>query len=759
MRNNNIFFVTLPIMKNRFDFILLSLSYLLAVCTFISCDGTKHLADDELLLVSNQITTEGNQIEVNGLQDYIIQKPNTKWFSTLKVPLGIYSLSGRDTTKFFNRLMRKWGEKPVALDSALTLSSTENLRNVVMARGFLDAHVDVTQNVKNRRVKQEYRIFPDSIYRINDISYYIADKSIDSLLKSNGVFLNNSLQRGDVFSIISLQEERRQVSNWLNNNGYRYFNKEMITYDADTSRTEHIVNLRMNIGLFRRSSNEMLRNHPRFKIRNISYVTPEGTIPDIRYKTLDANTVFQSGDLYSEKDVQKTYNKFARLQYIKSTNVTFQEIDDTLSETDDKYLDATVVISKRKKHSIQIQPEGTNTAGDLGAAILVTYDNRNVFRGCEMFSLQARAAFEAIRGLEGYSDNNYEEYGIETKLTFPMLVVPGISRSYHRRHTTTTDLVISYNLQNRPEFHRRVMRGAWRYNWNNSSGKVSHKLEAIDLNFVSMPWISATFKHDYLESSDTRNAILKYSYENLLIMKTGYSISYNDGVNSVKASVETAGNLLNTLGGMFRFPTDEEGKRKVAGVVFAQYIKTDIDYTHLIRFDAGNTLALHSRIGIAYAYGNSNIIPYEKRYFSGGANSVRGWGVRELGPGRFRGRDGHIDFINQTGDVRIDLNAELRSDLFWKFQGAVFIDAGNIWNIRKSSDQPSGQLTLRGLYEDLAVAYGVGLRLNFDYFILRLDLGMKAINPVYTTYKEHFPIAYPKFSRDKTLHFAVGLPF
>ena len=173
-----------------------------------------------------------------------------------------------------------------------------------------------------------------------------------------------------------------------------------------------------------------------------------------------------------------------------------------------------------------------------------------------------------------------------------------------------------------------------------------------------------------------------------------------------------------------------------------RYAKADVDYTYNYRIDERNTLALHSRIGIAMPYGNSTILPYEKRYFSGGANSVRGWSVRELGPGCYHGKDGRIDFINQTGDLRLDLNAELRSSLFWKFQGAIFIDAGNIWTVRQYADQPGGLFTLSSLYKEIAVAYGVGLRLNFDYFILRLDLGMKAISPYYTTTEEHLSLIH-----------------
>ena len=179
----------------------------------------------------------------------------------------------------------------------------------------------------------------------------------------------------------------------------------------------------------------------------------------------------------------------------------------------------------------------------------------------------------------------------------------------------------------------------------------------------------------------------------------------------------------------------------------------------MIKFDEHNSLALHADFGIAYPYGNSKVLPFEKRYFAGGANSVRGWSVRRLGPGKFKGTDGRIDFINQTGDMKLDLNAELRSYLFWKFNGALFIDAGNIWTLRNYEEQQGGQFSFKEFYKQIAVAYGIGLRLNFDYFVLRFDMGMKAINPAYETKKDHYAIFHPDFSRDFTFHFAVGLPF
>lgn len=724
-----------------------------------SCDGTKHLAEGESLLVSNRIVSTDKDYNVSSLYDYIVQKPNTKWFSTLKVPLGIYTLSGRDTTKTINRILQKWGEAPVCLDTTKVAASQENLRQILFNQGFLDAGVEVEQHARKRRVKVDYILFPKQQYVIRSVSYNIRDNRIDSLLRANNVLEGGGLKAGEYFSVTGLSSERKRISTWLNNNGYRYFNKEFISYHVDSCKAGHYVDVSLHIELFRRNNNENYTSHPYYHIRNIRYTSPQEQKLRIRPSVLNVNTVFREGELYDESKIQKTYRRFADLGIVRSTNISFVEVNDSNNQDDNGLLDAVISISQHNTHNVTLQPEGTNTAGDLGAALSLTYENRNVFHGSELFSLSARGAFEAIKGLEGYANNNYEEYGIEAKLSFPEFLCPNISEDYRRRHKSTTEFLLSYNKQNRPEFDRRVFSGKWRYRWSSSTNRVGYTLDFINVDYVSMPWISDTFKRDYLDSKDNRNAILRYNYENLLIMKLGFSFNYNDGIHYLKVSMESAGNLLKALSKPLKFKTNDMGQYEFLKVAYAQYAKADVDYTYNYRIDERNTLALHSRIGIAMPYGNSTILPYEKRYFSGGANSVRGWSVRELGPGCYHGKDGRIDFINQTGDLRLDLNAELRSSLFWKFQGAIFIDAGNIWTVRQYADQPGGLFTLSSLYKEIAVAYGVGLRLNFDYFILRLDLGMKAISPYYTTTEEHYPISNPNFKRDYALHFAVGLPF
>ena len=561
------------------------------------------------------------------------------------------------------------------------------------------------------------------------------------------------LKPGMRFTVEALDNERKRISNLLIDDGYFRFNKDFIHFSADTITGRKDIAVTLHLMNYKANSNAPETPHSRYEIRKINYLSNDSDRIHLRHQVLLNATALKEGSPYSASALQRTYNNFARLQAVKYTNIRFVEAPDS------GMLDCNIQISTNKPSTISFQPEGTNTAGDLGAAASLTYTNRNLFRGSEQLSIELRGAYEAITGLEGYQDQNYQEYSIESKLVFPRFVAPLLSKNFRRRQTANTEYSVAWDLQNRPEFHRRVFSMAWRYRWAEPRHHLNWRFDLLDLNYVYMPWISETFKRDYLDDVDNRNAILRYNYEDIFIMKMGFGLTYSDGVDAFRLNVESSGNLLSAFSKALNFKINSQGQRTFINIAYAQYAKADFDYTHLVRFDDRNVLALHAGIGVAYPYGNSKVLPFEKRYFSGGANSVRGWGVRELGPGGYKGNDGRIDFINQTGDMKLDLNAEYRTPLFWKFEGALFVDAGNIWTLRKYDEQPNGQFKLDKFYKQIAAAYGMGLRLNFDYFILRFDMGMKAINPAYESGDEHWAIIHPKLSRDFAFHFAVGLPF
>ncbi len=697
------------------------------------CSSTKDLPEGAYDVAQVSVECSNKDVDASTLREYVQQKPNTKI-------LGIF---------------HKIKAKPVVYDSLLTSQSVADITNAVKNLGYLQARVRAENTIDGKKIRTKYIVDTDEPYFITSFATDIRDEAVRQLVAANSDILA-PLQTGRPFSVYSLNDTRNQLTSLLNDNGYYRFNKDYVDFTVDTMAHNTGVGVLLTLYPYHTSADSIYDPHTQYTIRNVNFLSSDSTRLHIRPRVLRYNTTIHPGDLYSNSAVRRTYNNFSHLQAVRYTNISFTEVPDS------NLLDCNIQISTTKPSSISIQPEGTNTAGDFGAALILGYTNNNLFRGSEVFSVEARGAFEAIRGLEGYSDQNYQEYSLEAKLTFPRFVVPSHAAQRRVQQTMTnhsTELALSYNLQNRPEFHRRLFSASWRYRWTNSKKGIAYRLDLLEVNYIYMPWISETFRQDYLDNNESRNAILRYNYEDLFIMKLGFGLTKTHKDFSYRFNVETAGNLLHGIASLTHFPKNKDGQYTFFHIAYAQYAKADFEYTRNFSFGPNHQIAIHGAVGVAYPYGNSTILPFEKRYFSGGANSVRGWSVRSLGPGRFHGKDGRIDFINQTGDIKLDLNAEYRAKLFWKFYGAFFIDAGNIWTIRHYTDQEGGQFRWDQFYKELAAAYGLGIRLHLGYFVLRFDFGMKAVNPDYTDSHSHFPIYHPRLSRDLAVHFAVGLPF
>jgi len=716
------------------------------------CSASRHLPENTYMLNKVRVVTDGKYKDINttAMKEYVRQKSNSRWLSTFKVPLGIYCLAGTDSSGV-NRILRSLGEAPVVYDTLLARFSCEDLKQALENKGYLDAEVSMYLDKHKRKVSAIYVLRPGPAYTISHYETDIRDSVIADILSRRESTLRNGMQ----FSADALNTERSQITSYLQNRGYFRFHKEFISYRARKNPREHSVDLSLVLQAYRRTSEDSSSLHNRYTVRDVIYQS--GNVGDttihLRDHVLRENTFIREREYYSAADLQNTYNHFGRLSAVKYTNISYEQVPDTT------LLDATIQIQTNKPSTISFQPEGTNTAGDLGAAASLTYQNRNLFKGSEMLSVQLRGAYEAIRGLEGYSNQDFFEYSLEGRLSFPRFIVPFLSSDFRRGIIASSEVSLLYDSQDRPEFLRRVLSAGWHYQWKPQNSFHSYRMDLIDLNYVFMPWISQTFREEYLDNTSNSNAILSYNYEDLLIMKIGFGYAYNNGRTALKTNLETAGNLLDFYAHTFDTSQNSLGQSVVFNIAFAQYVKADVDFIHRLYEGDNSQLVFHVGLGVAYPYGNSRVLPFEKRYFAGGANSVRGWSVRSLGPGSYKDKDGRINFITQTGDMKLDLNLEYRSHLFWKFNGALFLDAGNIWTLRYYPEQEGGQLKLSRLLDDMAVGYGLGLRLNFDYFILRFDLGMKAVNPAYEDDDTHYPLIHPKLSRDLAFHFAVGLPF
>ncbi|MCD8284853.1 MAG: BamA/TamA family outer membrane protein [Prevotellaceae bacterium] len=718
-----------------------------------SCSVSRYLDDDEYLLDNVSVRSDDKTLTAGQFTGYIQQHPNSKWFSVLKVPMSPYLLSGTDSTKRYNRFMHRIGQKPVVYDTLKARKAQASIETAVRNLGYLQAKVDMQERRKGFKLRLVYDIHTGQRYYVSSLERSISDPAI--LLLTDSTRQESLLYEGMPFDANLMEQEITRLNKLLRDNGYYLFNKSLIHFEADTLAGPRDVWLRMTVDGSQQQQ---------YTLGSVSFAEESNSL---RERVLQRKNLLEAGQPYSESRVQATYANLATMGAVMSSNIQFSP-----SPSDTTALDATITVLTNKPHTFNAELEGTNSSGDLGAAVALSYQNRNLLHGSELLNLKVRGAYEAIKGLDGYDAQNYIEYSAEASIAFPDLMIPFIRQSYRRRIVATSEISLMYDSQDRPEFHRRVVTGVWRYRWTAANHRMQHRIDLIDLNYVFMPWISNTFREEYLENASSRNAILRYNYEDLFIMKWGYTLNIssqpitaastsNYGTNAwnMRLSLETAGNFLQGMTALFRTSKNADGHRTLFNIAYAQYVKGDFDFAKSFRFTPDNSLALHFALGIAYPYGNASVLPYEKRYFSGGANSVRGWSVRELGPGSFRGANGEIDFINQTGDIKLDMNVEYRCHLFWLLDGAAFVDAGNIWTIRDYEEQPGGQFRLDSFYKQIAVSYGLGLRLNFNYFILRLDGGMKAIHPAYTDAKRHYPIIHPDFGRDFSLHFAVGLPF
>ena len=760
--------------------------YLTLIVLLSSCSANRFIPENQYLLDEVNILSDTKEVNPSLFTSYVRQNPNAKWFNLVKVPMHIYCLSGQDSTSSFNRFLKKLGDKPVIYDPFVTVKSQMEIEKAVKNMGYMRAKVHLNTEIEKNKLKVNYLIEAGQPYTVQHIAYNIDDMLINDYIEKDSA--NSYLYEGMPFDVTILDNERNRITKLLQNNGYYKFNKDFLVYQADTVRNTFQVNLTMKLLPFQLRKEDVPTKHKQYTIRNINFLTEDNLFlqgnslseyDSIHHKGLHiyykdnlylrpnilANfNYIQPQELYREQDVQNTYTSMGRLRALKYTNINFNEV--TLN--DSTQLDANILMTKGKNQSLSFEIEGTNSAGDLGAAASMTFQHRNVFKGSETFTMKVRGAYEAITGLqEGYENDDYKEYGIEASLNFPEFKFPFLSSDFKRKIRATSEVGMNFNSQIRPEFTRTLASASWSYKWVDNK-RSQHRFDLLNINYIYVPWKSDNFKA-YLENLTDRNSILIKSYEDQLIVRMGYSYIYNSANNltrtsnkrnsySIRINLEEAGNLLYAASKTIHTTPKEDKGYVIANIPFAQYVKGDFDYAHNWNIDKRNSFVFHIGMGIAYPYGNSQVLPFEKRYFSGGPNSVRGWSVRSLGPGSYKGTDGNMNYINHTGDIKLDMNIEYRTHLFWKFNGAAFIDAGNVWNIREYEGQEEGTFRFNRFYKQLAVAYGLGIRFDLDYLIIRFDGGMKAINPMQTG-KYQYPFIRPNFNRDFAFHFAVGYPF
>lgn len=751
----------------------LSYSFILLVVLFASaCNTTKYVPENEYLLNKVSIASDNKSITKEETKTYIRQLPNAAVFGLFKLQLGLYNLSGSDSTKWWNRFWKRVGDEPVIYNPQLTSVTENQISQLFRNRGYMNAEVNSDiSHPKEKIAEVTYNIKSNIPYRIRSYSVNI---NYPELLQIALDTARSLIKHGNLFDSDVLDDERDRITSRFRNLGYYNFSKDYLQYYADstlnTNEADLVLEVRNESELT--DSIDLVKVFQKYTIRKVHfYSETEKTlenlnseisldsleienykftyenIRNIRPSVLIQSTHIVPEDFYSDRAVERSYSSLNSLSAIKYMDISFRE-----SGTDK--LDAFIILTPNKLQSISADVEGTYSAGYWGLGGNINYGHRNIFKGSETLSLRGRAAYE----YQGRDQNAYE-LGGDVGLKFPTFLLPFATRDMKRNIRATTEINGSYSYRNRPKEYTGIVTGVgFKYNWSERF-EVKHNFDVLNVSYVYYPFISPEYRA-YLSTSP----YFVYNFQNHLIMRTGYSGSYSNfrplqplrNYSTLNYGIETAGNLLYGINNLFNSTKDDEGTFKIFGIRYAQYVKTDFNLTRYQIFDKNNRIVYHAGVGVALPYGNNNLIPFEKRYFSGGANSVRGWTAYQLGPGTFRSKGGYIDYNTQMGDIRIDLNMEYRTKLFWKLDGALFLDAGNVWTIREYDSQPGGVFRFSDFIGQLGVAYGGGIRADFSFFVLRLDLGLKLHNPALSR-TESWRTKITK--DDYAFNLAIGYPF
>lgn len=756
-----------------------------------SCRVTKHVPDNEFLLTKVNIDCDNTDIDIEDLETTLKQKANRKTLSVFRFHLFVYNIakSGKER-KWKEKIATVVGEPPVIYDEYARDRTIDNMQSYLDAQSYYDAELEVVENRGKKKISLTYKIETGEPYLISEILYDITDPKIYELVLLDTV--NSYMRTNGNFNTDELQDERERLVRMLKSNGYYYFSINNIHYYADTTIDRHKTKLTLAI---RKSFEEdnIINNTP-FKaqvIRNIYIYAdhdPRLSIADIEAynsmldtinvdgyniiysKRLDykPEVLLQScfvkrGDRYNIQNVEKTHAHLSNLKQFKLINMKLNPSEDVFLETQkEKFLDLHIYLTPLVKQSYTLELEGNNTSGNIGMEGGISYNNKNLFKGAQMFSIKGSLAFQTLTTeQEDVTQRffNTLEYGGEMRLNIPKLMIPFYKNyEFVKNHNPKTRISTSYSHQKRPDYTRTIGNASFGYFWKGGKDNfITHYVNPIELYLVKI------FDFDPEFQQQIENLYIKYSYEDQLLSVFSYDLMFNNqNINKSKSftylwlNLETSGNLLNTA---YKLTNQEmvDSSFRLFGVEFAQFVKADIDYRYYQVFNENQRLVYRGFFGIGLPYGNSTKgLPYIKKYFIGGANDIRAWRVREIGPGAYSNNTSNYD---QIADMKLMFNLEYRFKLLSFIEGALFVDAGNIWAIDKNDNRTGALFNWDTFYKEIALGTGFGTRFDFSFFIIRFDFGVPLYDPSFDPGNRWLGTFSTLELKDFTFNFGIGYPF
>jgi len=770
-------------------YILKPLFLLLAVIVFYSCNPTKYVPDENTLLDKSVINIDNYGIKKSDLKPYIKQEPNKKIFGA-RFHLGLYNLSNIEKTGWPHGWLRNIGEEPVIFDAFAASKSSEQLENYLFSKGYFNADVDADVSSNKQKTSIVYNVSARNPYRIRRVKYDIRDENVRSLFFMDTI--NCLIKNGEKYDVDILQKERIRLERFIKDMGFYSFSRDHIYFEVDSTLGNRQVDIFYEARKFLdyNSGKSIIESeHKRYRINNVyiytswdpkksldegdDYLQRQDTIflngyyfiTDKGRHVVKPNVITQSlyikpGDLFQVTNMERSQDHLNSLQSFRLVNIRYSKpgfFDGW--QSDELPLNCIIRLTPVTQQEFRVELEGTNSAGNLGGAVNFVYQHKNLFRGAERLNIKLKGAYETLSEQISGSRST-QEYGFETSLTLPRFMLPFLEKeSFIKKYNPKTVITAAYNYQKMPVYTRTVANASFGYNWRGNRF-IQHSVYPLQLNVVKLPFIDPHF-----EMSIDTSSYLAYSYKDVFILGGNYIYVFNNqNIKKsrdywfIKLTGELAGNLM-SLGYMVAgADTVEGGSYQVFGQPFAQYARADVDMRYNRKLNEVSSVVYRAFIGVGIPYGNSKAVPFEKQYFSGGANSIRAWNVRSLGPGSYTPVDS--SFFNMTADIKLEFNAEYRFKLFWILEGAMFLDVGNIWTFYEDEDRPGMQFMWNKFYRDLAVGTGMGLRFDLNFIILRADLGMKLRDPqLPDTPRWILQRRKLNFRNDFTLNISIGYPF
>ena len=715
------------------------ISVLILALALAGCSTTSSLPEGEYLLRKADVKVNDKSFNASNLSSYVVQRPNS-YLLGLNPLLSIYNWAG-DSQTGFARFLRRLGTAPVVYDAAKVGESTDNMAQHLEYMGYYGSRVESDVNVKGRKVYVTYYVTLGKRYTISAIDYQIP---------TYGTFQEDftadlpktSLHQGDFLSEESLEAEADRSARYFRNKGYYGFTKGFYSFEADTLAHDGTARLKAEIRDYALGDDpSSAQPHRKYSIGKVSIDYPKDL--KIRHRVLENLNLLRPGQPYSEKAINDTYTRFTNVSMLSGVNVN-------VTPSAEDQVDCNISLRNSGLQGFKTNLEASvNSTGLIGISPQLSYYHKNIFHGGEILNLGLKGNFQ-FRPSDKVSST---EVSVSTSLRFPRFI--GLPNSFFKGpYIPHTDISLSFNYQNRPEFRRGVLASAFTYN-GRFSERLFYQFSPIRANISRIFDISDDFLVSLVD-----NPYLLQLYMDRFDMGVSGMLYYTTNAATipttpyhyVRLSMDLAGNVLSLFNPLL--PVNEDGEHLIWKTPYAQYVRAELQLGKTFRFGRQDkqSLALRFLIGAGFGYGNSSYQPLDKMFYCGGSTSMRGWQARTLGPGTSKPYTEYFVIPTQIGEAKIEANIEYRFPLFWKLEGATFIDAGNIFDF---DDYPNSTFSLEGIGLD----WGLGLRLNLDFILLRLDAGARVHDPARDAGDRWVHPGQWFSGSNIALHFGVGYPF